>query len=149
MTKEKPSTPATSAHGEYTFHRDRDGCDDVFLIEDDEGNCILKLHFWAEPDTAEAEVAEAKAEMLVAALNLKGGGWVQQPYSIRPTLAARKQIATIWSVEDVQMVRPGLTDKQAWEVLQRVEYDDDRSYGITRDTLRITAGWLFPKFPAT
>jgi hypothetical protein len=36
-------------------------------------------------------------------------------------LAPRRQIASIWSIEDVQEVRPDLTDDQAWEVLQQVE----------------------------
>ena len=76
---------------------------------------------------------------------MAGGGWVEKPYSVRHTLAERKQIAAIWSIEDVQVIRYDLTDEQAWEVLKRAERDDDDRYGITRDTLRLTAGWLFPK----
>ena len=36
-------------------------------------------------------------------------------------LAERRQIALIWSIEDVQGIRPDLGDEQGWEVLQNVD----------------------------
>jgi hypothetical protein len=130
--------------GRYRYHRDRDGCDDVFLIEDADGHCILRLHFWDEPDTIEGTVAEAKARMLVAALNLEGGGWVQIPY-VSHILADQRQIADIWAIEDVQELRPDLTDDQAWEVLRHVRHHHSRERGITRDTVRAAAREVFPE----
>lgn len=62
---------------------------------------------------------------------------------IHATLADRHQIAVIWSVEDVQQERPGLNDDAAWQVLQSVEHNHDCNYGITWETLRITADDLF------
>jgi len=98
--------------GRYSYHRSSDGYDDTFLIEDSDGRCILQLHFWDEPDTEEAAIAEAKAQMLVAALNLTGGGWVLPPYP-HWTLHHDKQIAAIWGIEDVRELRPDLTADQA------------------------------------
>jgi hypothetical protein len=42
-------------------------------------------------------------------------------------------------------VRNDLTPDQAWEVLQAVERQHDCNYGITWDTLGITADELFPE----
>jgi hypothetical protein len=64
-------------------------------------------------------------------------------------LAKRQQIAVIWSVEDVQENRPDLSDDEAWEVLQAVKHDHDCNYGITWDTLEMTASNLFPEPPTS
>ena len=130
--------------GQYSYHRSNDGCDDVFLIEDADRHCVLKLHFWDEPDTTEAAIAEAKAQLIVAALNLTGGGWVQPPHA-HWILHQDKQVACIWGVEDVQKLRPDLTNDQAWEVLQRVEHEHDADHGIVWNTLRHAADELFPQ----
>ena len=64
-------------------------------------------------------------------------------------LADRKQIACIWSIEDVQEVRTDLTDEQAWEVLQQVKSDHDATIGITWETLEWAAKDLFGGAPET
>jgi hypothetical protein len=139
-----PNNPHTDpTPGRYSYHRNSDGCDDVFLIEDADGHCILQLHFWDKPGNSEAAIAEAKAQMLVAALNLTGGGWVLPPYA-HWILHDEKQMAPVWGIDDVQEVRPDLTDDQAWDVLQRVDLLHDRDRGITWETLRATAQELFP-----
>lgn len=130
--------------GRFSYHRSSDGCDDTFLIEDTGGECILQLHFWDEPDTTEAAMAEAKAQMLVAALNLLGSGWVLPPYP-HWTLHHDKQIGAIWGIEHVQELRPKLTADQAWKVLQRVDDGHDRDHGINRNTIRRVADELFPE----
>jgi hypothetical protein len=66
---------------------------------------------------------------------------------IHALLAERRQIADIWSIEDVQEVRPDLTDDQAWEVLQRAERKCDAEFGITWTTLEIIAEDLFGDAP--
>ena len=68
---------------------------------------------------------------------------------VRELLAERRQIAHIWSIEDVQSVRPDLSEEQAWEVLQNVDHHKDAELGITWLTLSITAGHLFGDAPAT
>jgi len=62
---------------------------------------------------------------------------------IHELLAERKQIALIWSVEDVQAVRPDLTDDQAWQVLQDVERGHDANLGVCWLTLEYVAEDLF------
>ena len=64
-------------------------------------------------------------------------------------LADRQQIALLWSIEDVQEVRPDLTDQQAWEVLQQVKHCHDCNYGVTWLTLEWVAQDLFGDAPET
>jgi len=62
---------------------------------------------------------------------------------IHAVLAERRQIAVIWSIEDVQEVRPDLTDDQAWAVLQTVERRHDANIGVSWDVLQCQADLLF------
>ena len=72
-----------------------------------------------------------------------------QGVDIYALLAERRQIAAIWSIEDVQEVRPDLTDEQAWEVLQEVERQLDATLGVTWETLEWVAQHLFGVAPET
>ncbi|MBS0263108.1 MAG: hypothetical protein JSS02_14285 [Planctomycetes bacterium] len=67
---------------------------------------------------------------------------------VHELLAKRRQVAVIWSVEDVQSVRPDLTDDQSWAVLKECERRHDASWGITWISIEIIAGELFPE-PST
>lgn len=62
---------------------------------------------------------------------------------IHALLATRGQIALIWSLDDVLNVRPSLTHKQAWEVLEHARQEHDAECGITWDILGIHADNLF------
>ena len=73
---------------------------------------------------------------------LEGQADQQQP-NIHAMLAERKQIAIVWSVEDVQEVRPDLSDEQAWQVLQFVERKHDAEMGINWLTLECASECLF------
>lgn len=133
-----------STPGPYGYRRDRDGCHDIFFIEDTrDGTIIMGIYFWDEPDTGEAAQAEAKAQLIVQALNMPGC-WIDQYHVTRSTLRTHQQIAAIWSVEDVLEIRSDLTENQAWEVLQQVDGYHDADHGVTWDTLRWTARELFP-----
>jgi hypothetical protein len=66
---------------------------------------------------------------------------------IHALLAERRQIAAVWGTEDVQEVRPDLTDDQAWEVLQVVECRRDAEIGINWLTLELVAEELFGDAP--
>ena len=66
-----------------------------------------------------------------------------QDIDIHALLSERRQIAVIWSVEDVQAIRPDLNEDQSWEVLQTVESKADASLGVTWDTLEWVAQDLF------
>jgi hypothetical protein len=68
---------------------------------------------------------------------------------IQALLAERKQIAAIWSIEDVQDVRPDLSEEQAWEVLQEADHRHDAELGITWLTLECIAEDLFGSEPET
>ena len=57
------------------------------------------------------------------------------------------EIAIRWSIEDVQEARPDLTDAQACEVLAAVEHQHDRTLGVTWDTLKWLAEYLFGDAP--
>jgi hypothetical protein len=63
---------------------------------------------------------------------------------VHQLLAHSKQIAAIWSVEDVQGTRPHLTADQAWEVLQEVGDNHDAEWGISWTTLETVADDMFP-----
>lgn len=66
---------------------------------------------------------------------------------IHSYLAERKQIADIWGIEDVQSIRPDLNPERAWEVLVLVKDNHDCNYGITWETIKITANDLFGNQP--
>ena len=55
-----------------------------------------------------------------------------------------RQIAIIWSVEDVQAVRDDLSDYHAMEVLNEVKRRHDAEIGVSWETLRIWADELYP-----
>ena len=86
--------------------------------------------------------AEKKAKMLVAAMNLPRGGTVELPHPFA-RLAERREIAAIWTVRDVQRIRPDLLEDQAWAVLREIDCDIFNR-GITWETLRLTADKMFP-----
>jgi hypothetical protein len=66
---------------------------------------------------------------------------------IEAVLAERRQIAVIWSIEDVLEVRPGLTIDQCWEVLRAVKRQHDAEYGVCWETLKCNAESLFGPAP--
>ena len=70
-----------------------------------------------------------------------------QDIDIHAVLAERSQIAIIWSIEDVQEVRPDLSKDQAWDVLQVVHRRHDATLGVTWETLEYTAQSLFGDAP--
>jgi len=68
---------------------------------------------------------------------------------IHDLLAKHQQIAAIWGIEDVQSIRPDLSEEQAWEVLQQVDRHKDAELGITWLTLEMAAEDLFGDAPHT
>lgn len=67
------------------------------------------------------------------------------PIDVHDLLARRRQVAVIWSIEDVQSVRDDLSDDQAWEVLQECRHRHDCEYGFTWTLIEIIADELFPE----
>ncbi len=66
-----------------------------------------------------------------------------------PSRDADREISIIWSTEDVQEVRPDLTDDQAWQVLQAAKKDHDATIGINWSVLECHAEMLFGYAPET
>ena len=69
--------------------------------------------------------------------------------NIHEQLATKRQIAIIWSIEDVQEVRPDLTEEQAWEVLEQVKHAHDATIGISWETLQSVADDQFAPVPTS
>lgn len=63
---------------------------------------------------------------------------------ITAALAELGFFADLWHIEDVQQVRPDLTNQQAWAVLQACREDLDSNIGIHWNVIRIHAAMLFP-----
>jgi hypothetical protein len=64
--------------------------------------------------------------------------------AIHDLLEAHGYLASIWHVEDVQSVRPGLTDEQCREVLRQCGRHHDAEIGINWIVLSTVADDLFP-----
>lgn len=64
---------------------------------------------------------------------------------IHELLGARRQIAHIWRVDDVQQLRPDLSDEQAWEVLKTIDERLDSEHGISWEDIETIAEELFPE----
>jgi len=64
---------------------------------------------------------------------------------VHDLLANRRHVAVIWSIEDVQNVRPDLDDDQAWEVLQACRDRHDCEWGFTWTFIEDVANEMFRK----
>jgi hypothetical protein len=73
----------------------------------------------------------------------------QADIDVHSLLAERRQIAHIWSIEDVQHLRPDLDDDQAWEVLQAAKDSHEGDIGINWSVLECHAEMLFGSAPDT
>ena len=83
------------------------------------GDIAFGSNSWRGDQFEPALRAETTARLGTETLHLDIGG----------ILAERRQIAHLWSVDDVQSVRPDLTEEQAWEVLQNVDHHKDAELG--------------------
>ena len=63
---------------------------------------------------------------------------------IHKLLEEHRQVAEIWSIEDVQNVRPDLDDNQSWEVLKRCVKVHDCEIGFTWLLIEMVADSMFP-----
>jgi len=67
---------------------------------------------------------------------------------IQQLLRQRRQVAVVWSIEDVKSLRPDLTDDQAWDVLEQAYDVHDCEWGFTWTHLQTVADDMFPE-PST
>ena len=68
---------------------------------------------------------------------------------VHQLLEDRRQVAVIWSTDDVQDIRPDLSEDQAWQVLRECRRVHDCEVGFTWLLIEIVANDLFPKQPST
>lgn len=68
---------------------------------------------------------------------------------IRAELTKRRQIAAVWSVADVQGIRPESSGDQAWSVLQAAARRFDAEIGINWHVLKVFADELFGAGPGS
>jgi hypothetical protein len=52
-----------------------------------------------------------------------------------------------WQIEDVQSIRPDLSDDEAYEVLVYLDDNHDANIGISWDVIEYAADYLFPEPP--
>ena len=62
-------------------------------------------------------------------------------------MAQRGQVALVWSIKDVQAMRPDLKDWQAWDILEECRLNFDREIGVNWMLIELVADALFPKLP--
>ena len=100
-----------------------------------------------ELDACECAIEQARSVITAAGIECPHC----KPYrlDIHAIPTARREIAAGWSIEDVQEIRPDLTDEQAWDVLQAVLQHHDATIGINWDVLQYHADKLFGDAPET
>lgn len=117
------------------------------LVDHVENESLSLEQLKDQPETeAEAKRAWRAVETARALIaRLPAIGFTSEPNepNIHSILARRRQIAVVWSVEDVLEVRPDLTPDQAWEVLEEARNDHDATIGINWDVLDCHADMLF------
>ena len=105
------------------------------------------------PDAGNDDIREAVVDLCTVLVEhhearkaalLKATGNREPGIDIHRLLAARRQIAVIWSVEDVQSVRRDLSVDQAWQVLHRYERVQDCDTAHTWQVIEFVANQLFP-----
>jgi hypothetical protein len=104
-----------------------------------------------DPDEGDATEMRVFGQIrtAIAEANAVGISPVPGEPDVHAYLAERRKIAVIWAIEDVQEIRPGVTDDQVWEVLQNVHHYKDAEQGICWLTLEMAADDLFGSAPET
>jgi hypothetical protein len=74
-------------------------------------------------------------------------GILESHTNLQPMLWPRHEIAVVWTIEDVEELRPDLTADQCWSVLQECERTHDAGDGINWHALDATAEAMFGPEP--
>jgi hypothetical protein len=123
------------------------------ILDDLFHHCALWAWFEIYEETGQwppdSELTRRRAYDLYETEKRKEALMKRKTIDIHELLAERRQIALIWSTDDVQELRPDLSDDQCWEVLQDVDRHKDAELGITWLTLELAAKHLFGSAPET
>ena len=78
---------------------------------------------------------------------LEATGLEDSELDLRELLARERAIGLIYTTDDVHVVRPHLSDEQAWAVLQGIDQSVDQvpEFGMSFDTIRHFADEMFPE----
>jgi hypothetical protein len=74
-------------------------------------------------------------------------GILTKPLDVKRLLDRQRQVAVIWEVDDVLVLRPELTDDQAWEALQHAHKYYDAELGFNWEFIASVAEALFGPEP--
>ena len=114
------------------FSGDTCCCEILHIIQDHTGNPAERVYSYRK-DGIKQKLQDCPLRPLDEAL--------EEIQGFNP----KRQIALIWSIADVQGECPHLTDEQAMAVLEMVKAKHDANCGVTWETLRDTAGMLYPE----
>jgi hypothetical protein len=76
-------------------------------------------------------------------------GTLHKRLDVHQFLDTNREIAVIWEVDDVLVLRPELTDDQAWQVLQHAKRHHDAGIGLNWESLEAAAEALYGPEPET
>ena len=74
-------------------------------------------------------------------------GILTKPLDVKRLLDRQREVAVIWGIDDVLVLRPELTDDQAWEVLQYAYECHDNGVGLNWEAIESSAEYLFGPEP--
>jgi hypothetical protein len=74
-------------------------------------------------------------------------GILTKPLELKRLLDQQRQVAVIWEVDDVLVLRPELTDDEAWAVLQYAHQYHDAGIGLNWESIESAAESLFGPEP--
>jgi hypothetical protein len=103
----------------------------------------------AAMDGATGQFALERDELTAACRHARAALSTGARLEVSQLLAARRQVAVVWNIEDVQSLRPDLTDDQAWEVLEQAYDVHDSEWGFTWTHLQTVADDMFPESSTT
>jgi hypothetical protein len=115
-----------------------DGCDETFEIVSRNTGCrVAWTGYWEAKNPA-----RRSALILTKALNSIFAG-----YGINICISSlakeQRQLAIVWSIEDVLEIRPDLNEEQTWHVLQMIDKNHDANIGMNWEVIAATAEALF------
>ena len=74
-------------------------------------------------------------------------GILTKPLELKRLLDQQRQVAVIWEVDDVLVLRPELTDDEAWAVLKDAHQYHDAGIGLNWESIESAAESLFGPEP--
>lgn len=90
---------------------------------------------------------EATDAVTVVAVHNSNGSHLP-PYNLDSLLKPFQSMAVVWTTDDVQHIRPDLSEAQAMDVLCLSQENHGANFGINWDTLSFAAELLFGEAPA-